>query len=251
MSLAIVIVAHPDDETMLCGGTLALLAQRGWELHIACATRGEGGEMGDPSLCSREELGAWREQEMRCAIRALGAAGVEFLGYVDPVVGADNQLYAFDCEPAQVLRQLQGMIAALRPELVITHGTDGEYGHPAHRLLGQIAREAAQSSRPAPLLYSFSAQAPGREDRVWNRSDPAHLVLDIRPWLDFKEAAALCHATQHAMFFRNHPEAEGVRAALRTLETFHRHSPPVESGRPEDAFAALLLAAGAWAPELR
>jgi LmbE family N-acetylglucosaminyl deacetylase len=40
--------AHPDDETMLCGGTLALLSKAGIEIHLVCATRGEGGECGEP-----------------------------------------------------------------------------------------------------------------------------------------------------------------------------------------------------------
>ena len=46
MSKILTIIAHPDDETMLSGGTLALLARAGAEVHYLCATRGEGGEVG-------------------------------------------------------------------------------------------------------------------------------------------------------------------------------------------------------------
>ena len=46
--------AHPDDETMLCGGTLALLDSLGARVHLLVATRGEGGEMGEPPL-----VGLW------------------------------------------------------------------------------------------------------------------------------------------------------------------------------------------------
>jgi len=53
---ALAVFAHPDDETMLCGGTLALLAKEGWKVHYLCATRGEGGEVGDPPVCSIEDL---------------------------------------------------------------------------------------------------------------------------------------------------------------------------------------------------
>jgi hypothetical protein len=52
------VVAHPDDETMLCGGLLALLASRGVKVDILSLTRGEGGETGEPPRCSRAELGA-------------------------------------------------------------------------------------------------------------------------------------------------------------------------------------------------
>jgi LmbE family N-acetylglucosaminyl deacetylase len=48
MASLLCLVAHPDDETMLCGGTQALLAARGVETHMVCLTRGEGGELGEP-----------------------------------------------------------------------------------------------------------------------------------------------------------------------------------------------------------
>jgi LmbE family N-acetylglucosaminyl deacetylase len=59
------ITAHPDDESVFAGGTLALLALRGAEVKILCCTRGEGGEAGEPPLCSRAALGALREVELR------------------------------------------------------------------------------------------------------------------------------------------------------------------------------------------
>jgi len=60
--------AHPDDETMLGGGSLAWMATLGANLHCLCATGGEGGEMGEPPLCRREELGEIRRQETACAV---------------------------------------------------------------------------------------------------------------------------------------------------------------------------------------
>ncbi len=64
--------AHPDDETMFLGGTFAYLADRGAEIHFICATRGEGGDMGDPPICTREDLGQIREEELRCAVEHPG-----------------------------------------------------------------------------------------------------------------------------------------------------------------------------------
>lgn len=245
----LVLGAHPDDETMLAGGTLALLSSRGWQVHIVAATRGEGGEMGDPPICHREELGAIREQELRCAARALGAASVAFLGYVDPTVGPDEELYPFEADFGRLAGQIQATIREVRADVVLTHGQDGEYGHPAHRLVHEATAAAIAHLSDPPLFYTFAAHVTGIDDHLWNESDPAHLALDIRPWLDEKEAAAHCHLTQHPLFLRNHPN-ETVREALRKTETFHRHHPPLEPGEPwHDPFADLLRAAGAWMPE--
>ena len=85
MTKVLTIIAHPDDETMLSGGALALLARAGAEVHYLCATRGEGGEVGEPPVSTRQQLGAVREQEMRCAVDNLGGAGVDFLDYIEEV----------------------------------------------------------------------------------------------------------------------------------------------------------------------
>jgi len=132
---------------------------------------------------------------------------------------------------------------------VISHGPEGEYGHPAHQLMHRAVHAAVERLDPTPVFYSFAAQVPGNEDHIWNQNTPAHLALDVRPWLDAKGDAAMCHRTQHALFVRRHP-GQTVREALRTLETFHRHLPPVDDLPPDDPFADLLLAAGAWVPEI-
>src|SRR5512145_478969 len=100
--------AHPDDETMLAGGALALLAQNGAQVHYLCATRGEGGEVGEPPACTMEQLGDVREQEMVCAVRALGGRSLMFLGHTDPRVGPEAALYAFTDD----LVLLSGQVAA-------------------------------------------------------------------------------------------------------------------------------------------
>jgi LmbE family N-acetylglucosaminyl deacetylase len=146
------------------------------------------------------------------------------------------------------MHQIRDAIRQIDPEIVISHGTDGEYGHPAHQLLHRAVFDAIQKSSSSPLFYTFAANDPSVEDRLLNVSDPAHLILDVRPWLDAKEAAALCHETQSALFKRR-TEAETVREVLRTVESFHRHFPPVADGTPMDSFAQLLRTAGAWSPQ--
>lgn len=245
---AMIVVAHPDDETMLAGGTLAMLSAQGVRLHVLCATRGEGGELGEPPLGVRGELGAIREGEMRCAARALGVYHVEFLGYVDPLVGPDDALFPFKADFNTLAGQMYNAVRASGVELVLTHGSDGEYGHPAHQLVHRAARAAVERLGERVLLYSVAANVPGIEDRLWNESETAHFALDIRPWLDAKERAALCHQSQHALFKRRR-KLETVREALRTTEGFYRQHPEPRSPIPQDAFAAMLRTAGAWTPQ--
>ena len=66
---------------MFCGGTLALLAKQGAAVNYLCATRGEGGELGEPPVCARDELGHARQGEMACAVKALGGRQLVFLDY--------------------------------------------------------------------------------------------------------------------------------------------------------------------------
>src|SRR2546430_6323173 len=82
--------AHPDDETMLAGGTLAWAARAGLRVEILSVTRGEGGEVGEPPVTSQERLGEGREAEPRCAAQALRAAGAHFLP-VPPSPGAADR----------------------------------------------------------------------------------------------------------------------------------------------------------------
>ena len=241
--------AHPDDETMLAGGTLALLARQGAAVFYLCATRGEGGENGDPPLCALEELGSIREQEMRCAVQALGAAGLEFLEYIDPRVGPENTLYAYADDENRLAGQVRETILRLRIDAVITHGSNGEYGHPAHMLTHRAARLAVETlGERAPLLYSSNACFPDHpKPRLANKDDDAHLVLDIASTLAQKTAAAICHATQHALFVRNASKEAGrvmrVEEVIVSLESLHRHYPPVH-GPLDDPLAALLRASG-------
>jgi LmbE family N-acetylglucosaminyl deacetylase len=227
------VFAHPDDETMLCGGVLALLAQNGQVVHYLSATRGEGGEVGEPPLCERSQLGEVREQELVCAVRALGGRSLTFLGYVDPTVGPGEELYAYTDDLTLLAGQIAATLRQFAVQAVITHGSDGEYGHPAHIVTHLAVRVAVESMKAqAPLLYTVAADYPDfPRKRLANKSDPAHLVIDITPALPQKEAAALCHCTQHALFLRRRSQELGrplsVPEVVMRVESLHRASPPV------------------------
>ena len=239
--------AHPDDETMLSGGTLALLAKSGAQVHYLCATRGEGGEVGEPPLCTNEELGQKREQEMACAVQSLGGSSLTFLNYTDPRIGPDDTLYPYSDNLPILAGQVAAHIIQFGAAVVITHGSNGEYGHPAHMLSYQAARVAIESmngSQPAPLLYTVAADFPDHpKPRLANQDDQAHLILDVTPVLREKTAAAMCHETQHALFVRRSSRAAGrqlsVPEVIMRVESIHRASPEAKH-KPEDALTNTL-----------
>src|SRR6266536_3155146 len=222
------ISAHPDDE-LFGAGYLAKLASEGHELRLLCTTRGEGGEVGEPPVGPKARLGEFREAEMREAARALGARDVAFLDFVDPWMEIDGEALAIDASPAEFCNALAAQIGPLRPDIVITHGSNGEYGHPQHIYTHRAVRAALgllAPYRPAELLTWCANDGSGSEDRLVNRDDPADFVLDITPWFDRKLTAARAHRSQHAMFLRNNRTGD-MASALRRTEAFRRW--PVDS----------------------
>ena len=218
--------AHPDDETVFVGGTLAFLAGRGAEIHYLCATRGEGGEMGNPPICTREELGKVREGELRCAIKALGGKSVQFLDYQDPLVGPDNELYPFSEKLDQVAGEISQYISMIKPQIILTHGPGGEYGHPAHIQAHQALISALSRLRHLDV----SVYAPSWLSRETGKFSPEpDIQVDISPWKGQKLEAIQCHRSQHGLFTRSGSARAGRPVAIpeivRTREAFCRILP--------------------------
>lgn len=243
------VFAHPDDETIMAGGTLAMLHQQTIPTHLAIATCGEGGEAGVPPVVTdRRQLGAVREAELRCALENLGVSSLDLLGYVDPDIGPEDSLSPFEADFETLVGQIADVIRARQAEVVIAHGPDGEYGHPAHKLVYRATAAAIARCGPDVLFYTVMARPPaemvGDDDRLWNASRLAHFWLDISPWAAAKVAAMECHVSQHDLFKRRR-KLQTVPEALRRIESFYRESPAVNGALPDDAFAAQLRAAGA------
>lgn len=239
------IFAHPDDETMFAGGTLALLARSGAETHYLCATRGEGGELGEPPVCSRIEIGTYRERELACAIQALGGGKLSFLGFRDPLIGDDQELYPYTKDLDDLVGCIRRHIQSVAPQAIITHGTNGEYGHPGHTLTHKAVYQAVQSlGEAAPLLYTFCANFPNHpRPRHANPDNPAHIILDVSPAMAYKTQAAYCHRSQHALFVRRRSQRVGyqltIPETLLNIESLHRVDCPVDE-RPDDDLVELL-----------
>lgn len=189
----LVVIAHPDDE-LFASGLLCELTARGRAFHIACLTRGEGGITGG---ITREELGRQREAELRASAAALGTTSVDFLGHIDPL-GQAHRTFAPDVSVSDLAAQIAELLEKRQPSLIVTHGSGGEYWHPAHLLVHHAVFQASGSSRDILTIHAWQAghALPG----LLNRDDPADLVLDGAAHRAQRLAAFKSHASQHDYF---------------------------------------------------
>jgi LmbE family N-acetylglucosaminyl deacetylase len=128
------VLAHPDDESLGMGGTLAKYAAEGVETYLVTATKGERGRSGSAEPLTPEAVGRLREAELYAAVRELGLRKVEFLGYRD---GELDQ-----ADPVEAIGTIVAQIRRVKPHVVLTFGPDGAYGHPDHIAICQFTTAA-------------------------------------------------------------------------------------------------------------
>ncbi|MGQ9630040.1 MAG: PIG-L deacetylase family protein [bacterium] len=223
------VFAHPDDESYGIGGTLAKCADEGIEVHLLCATRGEAGSTGDPPLCRQEELGCVREAELRKACEILGVRGLTLLDYIDGRVKYTDRREAV----GKIIRAMR----KIKPQVIVTFGPDGIYGHPDHIAIGSYATEAFHASgkrasftkhfeeglaphQPLKLYYtavprSFVEWAKGvlpNADRfIGMDDDDITLKVDLGKYIEAKLSAIRCHRTQLNLLNRLEKIKSGIR----------------------------------------
>lgn len=194
----LVVIAHPDDE-LFASGLLLEARTRGVPAEILCLTRGEGGPVG---AGTREDLGARREGELRASATILGIRSVTFLDHRDPV-GRVHRTYAPEVSVGALAAQLSPIFQSRAPRLIITHGSHGEYWHPAHLLLHRAVFQTLRHREisPAPGLLTFHAWQPGHSlPNFLNREDPADLLIDSHFHRAARIAALEAHSSQAEFF---------------------------------------------------
>ena len=144
------LLAHPDDETFGPGGTIAHYARGGAEVHLATATRGEAGMVGDPPLTDREHLGEVRAGELAAAAEILGISDVHFLGFHDGQLGSVPR--------EQLVERAVAVIRRVRPHVLVGFGPEGVSRHPDHKVMCEVALSAFDRSAD-PTWYP-AAGAP-------------------------------------------------------------------------------------------
>src|SRR5690606_34212540 len=191
--------AHPDDETISTGGTIATLVDAGVEVTVVTCTRGERGEVIPAGLAHLEgngpELAEHREGELAEAMRVLGVEDHRYLGdhgarladlpprrYLDsgmvwgdsgkpqPVPDLDSKALC-SAPTEEVAADIAAVIAAIQPDAVVSYDADGGYGHPDHIRAHVAARRAADV-----MAVPFYAVLPPQATR-----DAAAQSVDAAP----------------------------------------------------------------------
>jgi LmbE family N-acetylglucosaminyl deacetylase len=140
------VFAHPDDETLCAGGTLAKYASAGAEVAVVSFTRGGAGQIRDAAVATRTSLPAVRERELEAAGKELGLTRTRCLDHPDGGLA--------EVDAAILLDQATEQLDEFDPDVVITFGPDGFTGHPDHVAVG-----AAPASRGAPPVRSDCSTA--------------------------------------------------------------------------------------------
>jgi LmbE family N-acetylglucosaminyl deacetylase len=224
----LVITAHPAEEVLIAGGTLAACAEAGAETGVVCLTQGELGPIADPALASRETLGEVRRGELAAACAELG------VGFVECWEWPDGELDWSD--PDILISQLADVLEQVRPEAVITVGSGGSRYHPDHVAAHSLVLDAVAALPSAPVVYRaaspqwvmFEAASDRRRcgllDGLWEiEPEPSgtdeldcYFKVGVERFAERKRRALRAHRTQISAGSVFDTDADVVRALIET-----------------------------------
>jgi len=200
----VAVFAHPDDETIVAPA-LAHAARNGATVYVVIATDGRRGVSRHAGIPAGDSLAAVRAGEARCSAAALGARPPVLLGFEDAGLAV---LSPWPGEPLdRMAKRVDSTLRALHPNVVLTWGPEGGYGHQDHRLVGDVVTQLFQSGA-APgstrLLYvGFTADRIAGAPRWYgSRVYPtAPALLTTRIAFDERDREAArraiaCHKSQ-------------------------------------------------------
>lgn len=236
MSTLLLVHAHPDDESIFGGGAILRAHEQGKRVVLVTCTGGEAGEIHNmDEAASRPRLKEIREQELRRATEILGVDRLVLLGYRDSGMAGtgDNENPAsFNQAPIeQAAARLAAVMDEESPDVVVTYGPDGVYGHPDHvkahkTTVAAWELLAARDAAPARLWYAVIPRSgiemfrkrleeSGQAAEQWDGGaiagvpdDEIHAVLDVNEFVDRKRQAFAAHVSQNdpSSFFLNTPD---------------------------------------------
>jgi LmbE family N-acetylglucosaminyl deacetylase len=181
------IFAHPDDEAFGTGGSLSRYAASGVQVALICATRGEVGEISDPSYATPDTLGEVRESELRCAAETMGIKELIFMNYRDSgMVGTpeNDDPRAFINAPAgEVIHSLVSAIRRIQPDVVVTFEPNGGYGHPDHITIHKHTVAAFHLAADPATPALADGERPWQASRLFYTAIPRSFFLEMRQQL--------------------------------------------------------------------
>ena len=254
------VLAHPDDESLGTGGTLAKCAAEGVATYLVTATRGERGRFGDSKESPGPEIvGKAREAELLAAAKELGLREVSFLDYPDG--GLDK------VDTAEAIEKIAGHFRRVKPQVVITFGPDGAYGHPDHIAISQLTTAAivcaadpwfdprpgiGEPHRVSKLYYIawspkkwrayetalrklvFKVDGEERQAVPWPDWAITTVIDTSRVWSAVWRAVS-CHKTQMTIYRKLEELSEEHQRSLWGTQEFYRVFSGVNGGRAQES----------------
>ena len=244
------VLAHPDDESLGTGGTLAKYAGEGVETYLITATRGERGRFGESGESPGSEIvGKTREAELLAAAKELGVREVNFLDYEDAALDR--------ADPSEAVKRIVGHLRRVRPQVVITFGPEGAYGHPDHIAISQLTTAAVVSSADKEFAVSKLYYIAWSEKK-WAAYQAAFKNLTTRvdgverkvtPWPDWGITtvidtsavwsivwrAVVCHRTQMGIYKKLEGLSEEFHRSMWGTQEFYRAFSLVNGGRVRES----------------
>ena len=223
--------AHPDDEAIATGGTMASLAAEGHRVVLVTATRGELGEVADGILEAGESLGERRATELAEAASVLGVARQLFLGYHDSGMEGEDSNARPDCfataDGDEAADRLAGILVEESTDVLVVYDEHGGYGHPDHVQVHTVGMAAAERAG-TPIVYMTTMDRGfmlelrrraaesefGPEDNLEGADtmgEPSERItteVDVRSYVETKREAMRAHASQigEESFFLSMPD---------------------------------------------
>jgi len=238
--------AHPDDESIGTGATMARYAAEGAHVTLVTCTLGELGEIIPPSLAylaggDGARLGEYRIGELNAACAALGVTDHRFLGgpgrWRDSgmmgTAGNDDPRCFWRADLDEAADALLGVIREVRPQVLVTYDANGFYGHPDHIQAHRVARRAFEQASGYGLAKFYATAAPD--------SDRVTTEIDAAACFGRKLAAMRAHATQIAVDAPYFALSNGIRREASGVEYYTLlagpRGPAGPSGREMDLFS--------------
>ncbi|HLF41065.1 MAG TPA: PIG-L family deacetylase [Acidimicrobiia bacterium] len=241
--------AHPDDEAIACGGTIARAAAAGHRVVLVTATAGEHGEVAPGVLADGESLAERRRAELHEAARILGVHRVEILGYVDSgMMGTpanEDPVSFWQASVDEAAGRVAAILAEERPDVFTIYDEHGNYGHPDHI---QVHRVGVRAAELAVVERVYEATVNRDEfRRLWARAAELGVpdldvegvdenmglpeseltaAVDVTAWLDVKRRALAAHRSQIAEGSFFHALSPEVFAAAFGVEWYRRRGAP-------------------------
>jgi len=187
VKIRLIVMAHPDDPELACGGTIAKWTEQGDEVHYVIVSCGEKGTWDKDASPFR--VAETREQEAREAAEYLGVKKVIFLRHPD---GDIDFVHTLKLEIASLIRKM-------KPSTIITHDPWRRHFHPDHRATGFAVIDAIMIARDwhfFPFLREIDLKPHRAEELLFTPTDEPTLINDISKTLDRKIEAIRIHKSQ-------------------------------------------------------